>query len=121
MHQVSRHGQAHQESRRAALPVSVYRRILRGADITHPCWIALEEDKCVGENFHTLRRFCGERGLSLSNHGHSANRNGKFFQVFMFAEEEHAEVFRAAFGGERMHPSERGKGARWAQSKKGGK
>jgi hypothetical protein len=36
----------------------------------------------------------------------------------MFAEEAHAEVFRAAFGGERMHPSERGKGARWAQWKK---
>jgi hypothetical protein len=37
----------------------------------------------------------------------------------MFAEEEHAEIFREAFGGERMHPSEKGKGARWAQWKKG--
>jgi hypothetical protein len=45
-------------------------------------------------------------------------RDGHFFQVFMFAAEEHADVFREAFGGERMHPSERGKGARWAQWKK---
>ena len=96
--------------------MSVYRRILRGADNTHPHWVALEEDKCVGEGFHALRRFCGERGLSLSRHGHSANRDGQFFQVFMFAEEEHAEIFREAFGGERMSPSERGKGARWTQS-----
>jgi hypothetical protein len=37
----------------------------------------------------------------------------------MFAEEEHAEIFRAEFGGERMHPSEKGKGARWSQWKRG--
>jgi hypothetical protein len=98
--------------------VSVYRRILRGADHTHRHWVALEEEKCVGENFHALRAFCGERGLSLSRHGHSVNRDGHFFRVFMFAEEEHADVFREAFGGERMHPSERGKGARWAQWEK---
>jgi hypothetical protein len=99
--------------------VSVYRRILRGADNTHKHWVALEEEKCIGENFHALRTFCDERGLSLSRHGHSANFEGQFFQVFMFAEEEHAEMFRARFGGERMHPSERGKGARWAHWKKG--
>jgi hypothetical protein len=45
-------------------------------------------------------------------------RGGRFFHVFMFAEEEHAGIFRAAFGGERMHPSERGKGTRWARWKK---
>lgn len=38
-------------------------------------------------------------------------REHEWYQVFMFAEEEHAEIFREAFGGERMHPSERGKGA----------
>ena len=34
---------------------------------------------------------------------------GAFYQVFMFAKEEHAEIFRAQFGGERMHPSEKAK------------
>jgi hypothetical protein len=37
----------------------------------------------------------------------------------MFAVEEHVENFRKAFGGERMHPSEKGKGTRWSQWKKG--
>jgi hypothetical protein len=39
----------------------------------------------------------------------------------MFAEEEHAEIFRKEFGGERMHPSEKGKGMHWVQWNKGAK
>ena len=98
--------------------MSVYRRVLRGADNTHRHWIALEEEKCTGENFHTLRNLCEERGLSLSRHGHSVMSENTFYQVFMFAVEEHAEVFRAQFGGARMHPSEKGKGTNWSQWKK---
>lgn len=37
----------------------------------------------------------------------------------MFAVEEDAEVFRKEFGGETMHPSERGKGKNWSSWKKG--
>ncbi len=70
--------------------MSIYRRILRGADSPHPHWVELEEEKCLGENFHALRKFC----------------------------EAHAGIFREAFGGERMHPSERGEGAGWARWKK---
>ncbi len=98
--------------------MSVYRRILRGADHTHRHWVALQEEKCIGESFHALRTFCEERGLSLSRHGHSVNCDGQFYQVFMFAEEDHAKMFCKQFGGERMHPSERGKRARWAQWRK---
>jgi len=32
-----------------------------------------------------------------------------------FADEQHAEIFMKEFGGERTHPSERGKGKRWSQ------
>jgi hypothetical protein len=99
--------------------VNTYRRILRGADYTHRHGVALEERKCTGENFHALRNFCEERGLSLSPHGHSVMRENTFYQVVLFAEEEHAEIFRKEFGGERMHPSEKGKRPRWAQWKKG--
>jgi hypothetical protein len=99
--------------------LSVYRRILRGADHTHRHWVALQEEKCIGANYQMLRIFCDERGLSLSPHGHSVVSDGAFYQVFMFAEEEHAEMFREEFGGERMRPSEKGKGARWAQWNKG--
>jgi hypothetical protein len=38
---------------------------------------------------------------------------------FRFADEQHAETFMKEFGGERMHPSERGKGKRWSMWKKG--
>jgi len=38
---------------------------------------------------------------------------------FPFADEQHAETFMKEFGGERMHPSERGKGKRWSHWKKG--
>lgn len=44
------------------------------------------------------------RGLSLSRHGHSVVCEGRFFQVFLFAHEEQAEIFREEFGGERMRP-----------------
>jgi hypothetical protein len=43
----------------------------------------------------------------------------EWYQVFRFADEQHAETFMKEFGGERMHPSERGKGKRWSQWKKG--
>jgi hypothetical protein len=43
----------------------------------------------------------------------------EWYQVFRFAEEAHAETFMKEFGGERMHPSERGKGKRWSMWKKG--
>ena len=95
------------------------RRILRGADQNFPFWVALHEDKCIGENFYKLREFCRERELSLSRHGHSVTWKHEYYQVFMFAEEEHAEVFRKEFGGELMHPSEKGTGKNWARWKKG--
>jgi hypothetical protein len=56
----------------------------------------------TGENFNTLRDFCDERGLS--KHGHSVTWEHEWYQVFMFAVEEHAEIFRKEFGGERMQP-----------------
>ncbi len=40
-----------------------------------------------------------------SRHGHSVMSENQFHQAFMFALEEHAEIFRQEFGGEYMHPS----------------
>jgi hypothetical protein len=99
--------------------MSVYRRILRAASNDYPHWIALPEDDCIGANLHKLRRFCEDRKLSLSRHGHSVVWRKEWYQVFMFAEATDAEVFRNEFGGEPMHPSERGKGKNWSQWKKG--
>jgi hypothetical protein len=98
---------------------NAYRRILRGADQNFPFWVALHEDKCIGQNYHKIRDFCRERELSLSRHGHSVTWKHEYYQVFMFAEEADAEVFRKEFGGEAMHPSEKGHGKNWARWKKG--
>lgn len=99
--------------------MNTYRRILRGAEQSHPHWVALPEEKCVGENFHKLRDFCRDHQLSLSRHGHAVTHQHQYFQVFMFAEEAHAETFCKVFSGERMHPSEKGTGKHWSTWKKG--
>ena len=64
-------------------------------------------------------KFCEERGLTLSHQGHTVVWEHNIYQVFMFATDEHAEIFRAAFDGERMHPSEKGKGKHWSTWRKG--
>jgi hypothetical protein len=97
--------------------MNTYRRILRAADRNFPHWVALPEDQCAGANFHTLRKFAEDRKLSMSRHRHSVVWQRE--KVFMLAEQEHAKVFSDAFGGEPMHPTERGKGKNWSQWKKG--
>jgi hypothetical protein len=99
--------------------MSVYRRILRAADNNFPHWVGLREEDCTGQNFHKLRKFCEDRKLSLSRHGHAVTWRHGYYQVFMFADEEHAAVFSKEFGGEPMHPNERGKGKRWSTWRKG--
>jgi hypothetical protein len=69
---------------------------------------ALPEERCTGQNFYVLRDFCAKRGLSLSQHGRSIARREGYYQVFMFAEEAHADLFCKEFDGERMHVSDRG-------------
>jgi hypothetical protein len=94
-------------------------RLERIAEGSFPYWICLPEEKCIGANFQKHREFCRAHGLTLSKHGHSIVWEKEWYQVFRFAEAEHAARFIKEFGGERMHPSERGKGKRWAQWKKG--
>jgi hypothetical protein len=89
--------------------MNIYRRILLGAELTHPYWVVLPEERCIGANFFALRDFCAERGLSLSRHGRTLPRREGYYQVFMFAEEAHAEIFSDAFNGERMRAAERPK------------
>jgi hypothetical protein len=40
---------------------------------------------------------------------------GEWFKVYCFKKSEHADLFRARFGGETFDPKQRGKGARWAR------
>ena len=94
-------------------------RLERIAEGSFQYWVCLPEEKCIGANFEKHREFCRVHGLSLSNHGHSVVWQKEWYQVFRFAKQQHAERFMQEFGGEPMHPSERGKGKRWATWKKG--
>jgi hypothetical protein len=94
-------------------------RFERSAEGSFPYWVCLIEEKCTGPNYEKVREFCRANGLTLSRNGHSVVWQKEWYQVFRFADEQHAEIFMKEFGGERMHPSERGKGKRWSMWKKG--
>jgi hypothetical protein len=82
-------------------------------------WVALLDEKCTGANHEKIGEFCRVNGLSLSRFGHAVVWEKEWYQVFRFGRLEDADHFMREFGGERMHPSERGKGKRWAQWRKG--
>jgi hypothetical protein len=65
------------------------------------------------KDYHVIADFC--RDLTLCPRGHSVFHNNEWFQVYCFAEAEHAAKFMARFGGERFDPDDRGRGAAWAQ------
>ena len=94
-------------------------KLERLAEGRFPYWVALIEAKCTGTQYEKIRECCAQRGLSLSRFGHSVVWQKEWYQVFRFGREEDAETFIMTFGGERMHPSERGKGKNWAQWRKG--
>jgi hypothetical protein len=84
-----------------------------------PYWVALLDEKCTGANHEKIREFCRVNGLTLSRFGAAVVWEKERYQVFRFGSLEDADHFMREFGGERMHPSERGKGKRWAQWRKG--
>lgn len=62
-----------------------------------PFQVALEARLSMGDRYYTVHYFC--KDLSLCPRGHHFYRDGKDFNVYCFAEREHAELFRAKFGG----------------------
>src|SRR3979409_1401197 len=81
-------------------------RFEKSEEGSFPYWVCLIEEKCTGANYEKLQAFCRANGLSLSRHGHSVVWQNEWYQVFRFGE---AETFIKEYGGERMHPSERGR------------
>jgi len=76
-------------------------------DSDWPHQVALPAYRCTGSNYVTIRLFC--EGLSLCDRGHSFYRDGADFNVFCFAERDHAGRFREQFGGEFIDPKDRPK------------
>jgi hypothetical protein len=80
-----------------------------------PYQVALPGSTSLNGGYKIIREFC--KDLSLCPRGHSVFRD-EWFNVYCFAKPEHAERFLARFGGEKFHPSQRGRGAKWAVWKK---
>ena len=87
---------------------------LSSAMIDHgwPHQVALEARLSMGDRYYTVHFFCND--LSLCPRGHGFYREGKYYNVWCFAEREHAERFQARFGGEFIEPNNR---ARWPRTR----
>ena len=88
----------------------VYRKgeLSKGAiDDQWPHQVALRADQSSGSNWIKIREFC--KGLSLCPRGHSFYRDRIDFNVYCFAERDHAELFCVRFAGELIEPKDRPK------------
>ncbi len=81
-----------------------------------PHQVAIPEARAMGANPAIIRAFCKE--LSLCSRGHAVAREGEWWQVFCFADKEHAEKFMQHFGGEDFYPKQKWKGRNWARWRK---
>ena len=63
-----------------------------------PHQVSLIAEATHGDNYVRMRLFC--EPLSLCTRGHSFTRDDQWFNVWCFAELDHAEKFQAKFGGE---------------------
>lgn len=72
-----------------------------------PYQVALEARLSMGEHYFTVHFFCDD--VSLCPKGHGFFRDGKDYNVFCFAELEHADLFHRKFGGEIVDARERPK------------
>jgi hypothetical protein len=85
-------------------------RMERAEQGSIPYGVALIEEKCIGVNYQVHQEFCQRHGLSLSRFGYVVVWQKEWHQVFRFGRPEHADLFIKEFSGERMDPSEKGKG-----------
>ena len=76
-------------------------------DIRWPYQVAMRADLCTGYNYRTHHYYIASEKLSLCPRGHFFYRDGVGFNVFCFAEREHAERFLQQFAGEFIDPKDR--------------
>jgi len=79
----------------------------RHIDEGSPFQVALRADVTTGKVHDVVRAFY--KDLALCPRGHTFYRDGQWFNVWGFAEEEHGLKFIARFGGEMIDPKNRPK------------
>jgi hypothetical protein len=80
-----------------------------------PYQVAIAAD-ITRSNFNAIRNFSND--LSLCLRGHAVFHDGKWFNVYCFAEPGDLDKFMQRFGGEKFDPKQRGRGSNWARWKK---
>jgi hypothetical protein len=78
-----------------------------------PHQVAVPASVSQGDGYKVIDAFC--KDLSRAPRGHSVFHDGQWWNVYAFADEAHADKFRARFGGKKFNPRDRGKGANWAR------
>jgi hypothetical protein len=84
-----------------------------GIDRGWPYQVALPAAASLNDGYKAMHKFCED--LSLCSRGHAIFHGGEWFNVYCFAEQEHAAKFMQRFGGEKFDPKQRGKGSNWAR------
>ena len=87
-----------------------------GIDRGWPHQIALPAAVLLNGGYKVVHAFCDD--LSLCPRGHTVFHNDQWWNVYCFADAEHAVKFMGRFGGEWFDPRLRGKGSNWARWKK---
>ena len=72
-----------------------------------PHQVAIPADRCTGRNWDLIREFC--KGLSLCPRGHFFYRDVIGFNVYCFADRQHADRFCTRFDGESIDSKDRPK------------
>jgi hypothetical protein len=71
-----------------------------------PYQVALRADRCTGAQYDVIDGFC--KDLSLCTRGHYLRgSDGIGFNVYCFAEKDHAEMFCVKFGGQMVDAKKR--------------
>lgn len=76
-------------------------------DTRWPHQVALRADRCTGRNHRIIHDYIAQERLSRCDRGHYFYRDGVGFNVYCFAEREHAERFQQRFSGELIDPKDR--------------
>jgi hypothetical protein len=74
--------------------------------------VALPESKTMGASHSVIHAF---KDLSFCPRGHAVYHEGQWWNVFCFAEKDHAEKFMQQFGDETFDLAQKGKGSNWAR------
>lgn len=83
----------------------------RTVDREWPHQVAVPAERTRQRIFDEVMPFCA--GFSMSPRSQSVRHDGIDYNIWCFADPEHARLFKEHFGGLDFNPKDRGKGKNW--------